>query len=355
MIDLLSSASALQLTVLLIFIPVLIAGAIEFVLFKTLATYVPDERKYIQILLRKSRVPILTTITLLGATVLSSIPEITATVYFTEAQIDRFIGNPALSIIVIIWAFYTNSFINTIVDEVNTTSDNRVGKTDDASPILSNLVSIGIILGAIAVLLKLWDYDITPLLGAAGILGIAVGFAAKETLSNFLGGIALYVDDTYTIGDYLKLDSGVSGSVIKIGIRSTTLLTKDNIQVNVPNSILNNSKVVNQSAPRKDIRVRLPISVSYGTDIEQLEAILLEIANENQHVIKNPTPSVSFIEFGEFSINYEVRVWIESPLQINRVRHSINSEMYKRLQEEGIEIPFPQQEITVKNENLEFE
>lgn len=350
-IDIIHAANPWQLTLLLFILPVLLAAVLEFVMYKTLVHYIPNERVYLHLTLKKTRIPILTTITLIGAAILSNDPQIAATIYFTEDQINQFIGRPAISIIIIIWAFYINSLVNSIVEEMNSTTNNQVGKTADASPLLSNIISIGITIGTFAALLRLWNYDITPLLGAAGILGIALGFAARETVANFLGGIALYVDDTYTIGDFLELETGLSGSVVKIGIRSTTLLTKDNVQVNVPNSLLNNSKVINQSAPHKDIRIKIPIGVAYGTDIDKLEDILLTIAEEENQILENPTPSVRFLEFGDSAIQYELRGWIKSPLQINRVKHSVNTEIYKQLQEEGIEIPYPQQDINIKNED----
>ena len=343
-----TSAPGWQLTILLIFLPLLAGIGTEYVLFNFLATRISDDRTYLHIIVSNIRIPLLTTISLIGATVLLAIPDISSQLYFSRVQIETFIGKPSLSIIIVVWAFYINRTINQIVRELSSEEG-----AFDAAPLLSNIVSIGIIVGTIGFLLRLWNYDISPLLGAAGVVGIALGIAARETVANFLGGIALYVDDTYRVGDFLELQNGKSGSVTHIGIRSTTLRTKNNVKGNVPNSTLNNSQVTNQSEPNEEIRIKIPVSVAYGTDIDRLETILLNIAEENKLVLGNPTPSTIFKSFGDSGINYELRVWIRTPLQIPSVKDQLNSTIYKRLNEAGIEIPYPRTDVMVKSETDE--
>lgn len=287
------------------------------------------------------RIPIITTILLIGSTAIYSLPEIAESVFFTKSQIETFIGKPGLSTIVLIWAFYLNRISNELVTKVDIDDEDTV----DAAPLISNIVSIGLMIGSIAFILNLWNYDITPLLGAVGVLGVALGFAARETVSNFLGGLALYFDETYRVGDFLELNDGKSGSVINFGIRSTTLRTKDNVQVNVPNSVLSSNQVTNKSAPKEEIRIKIPVGVAYGTDIDVLEEILLNIAEENEYTLSNPKPSTRFKKFGDSSIQYQLLVWVQSPLQIPVVRDRINSRIYKDLNEEGIEIPYPKRDI----------
>lgn len=339
----LSPSSTWQVTVALLVIPVVAAVLTEVVLFTLLDRRLPADREYLRIVIDNIRVPVVTTILLAGSTAIYSRPNISEAVFFTQSQIETFIGNPGVSVIVVIWAFYLNRISNQVVTELDVDDED----TMDAAPLISNIVSIGLVVGAVAVLLTLWEYDITPLLGAAGILGIALGFAARETVANFLGGLALYFDDTYRVGDFLELDNGKSGSVMNVGIRSTTLRSKDNIQINVPNSVLSNSQVTNKSAPKEEIRIRVPIGVAYGTDIDDLEAILLGVAEDTDLVLSNPVPSTRFTAFADSAIQYELLVWVRSPLQIPIVRDQINSAVYKRLAEAGIEIPYPKQDVII--------
>ncbi|MDY6788616.1 MAG: mechanosensitive ion channel family protein [Candidatus Nanohaloarchaea archaeon] len=217
-------------------------------------------------------------------------------------------------------------------------------------PIFENLWTFVVILAAVFALLKSWSIDITPLLASAGIAGVAIGFAAKDTIANFFGGIALYFDQTYEIGDYIVVDSGESGTVVDVGVRSTTLRTRDDVIITVPNSVLNSSKIENQSDPKDKKRVRIPIGVAYGTDIDSLEEILIDIAEEEELVISDPEPRVRFRDFGDSALNYELLCWVGSPEKEPKAVHNLNRSVYKRLGEEGIEIPFPQRVVHMEEE-----
>ncbi len=212
-------------------------------------------------------------------------------------------------------------------------------------PVFENLWTFFVIIGGLFAFLSVWNVDITPLLASAGIAGVAIGFAAKDTVANFFGGIALYFDDTYKIGDYVVLDSGDAGTVIDVGVRSTTLKTRNDVMLTVPNSVLNSSKIINESAPDEPKRIDVRIGVAYGTDIDQLEEILLEIAEADDSVRADPSPKVRFREFGDSALNYSLLCWVDEPLQDVRVRHELNRTIYNRLDEEDIEIPFPQRTI----------
>jgi small-conductance mechanosensitive channel len=219
------------------------------------------------------------------------------------------------------------------------------GSRFDFAPVLSNVWTLVVIIGTIGVLLSVWEYSIAPLLGAAGIAGIAIGFAARDTVANFFGGISLYFDDTYKLGDYIELDTGESGTVVKVGIRSTTLLTRDEVLIVVPNSALNAAKVINQSAPQRRRRVKVPVGVAYGTDIDEFEALIEEIAADEPLVLDSPKPRMRFRSFGGSALEYELLCWVGSPTRAAKGRHKLNREIYKRLGTAGIEIPFPQQDV----------
>jgi small-conductance mechanosensitive channel len=258
-----------------------------------------------------------------------------------------FFGRPSLSIIALVWARALNRVVNRLVEAVEDRGDRF-----DFAPVLSNVWTLVVVVGTVAALLSLWEYDVSPLLAGAGIAGIAVGFAAKDTVANFFGGIALYFDDTYKLGDFVVLDSGESGTVVKVGVRSTTLLTRDEVLVTVPNSVLNATRITNESAPGRRRRVRVPVGVAYGTDIDAFEGLAVESALETTLVLESPRPRMRFRRFGDSALEYELLAWVNGPTRAARARHELNRALYHALRDAGIEIPYPRSDVTVRTGDL---
>jgi len=136
-----------------------------------------------------------------------------------------------------------------------------------------------------------------------------------------------------------------------IGIKSTRIKTHDDILITVPNSILVNSKIINESAPTTRTRLRLPVNVAYGSDIGLGEDILLDIMEGNPDILKEPEPKVLFMSFGESALNFEIFCWIEDPALRFKVTDAINREIYRRFKEAGIVIPFPQMDVHIKEKD----
>lgn len=337
-----------QATVLLIGISLSMAVVLEVVVLRALLRYTSRTKtQYDHILIEELRLPIVVTAALAGVFLLTEVLSVTETVLVTKDQLDTFFGKPSLSVIIVAWAFASNRIVNRFVEEVK-----DKGSRFDFAPVFSNVWTLIVSAGTIAVLLSVWEYSISPLLGAAGVAGIAVGFAAKDTVANFFGGIALYFDDTYKLGDFIELDSGEAGTVVSVGIRSTTLMMRDEVLVTVPNSVLNAAKVINQSAPKRRKRLKVPIGVAYGTDIDAFEELVLEIAAEESLVLDSPKPRMRFRSFGNSALQYELLCWVASPTRAAKATHKLNRTMYKTLTEADIDIPFPQREIHVSDEDV---
>jgi len=216
-------------------------------------------------------------------------------------------------------------------------------------PLFENLSKVIIVAIAVYVVFQTWGIDMTAWLASAGIVGIAVGFAAKDTLANLFSGVFILADTPYKIGDYVVLDANQRGKVTHIGLRSTRLLTRDDVEVTVPNSIMGNSKVTNQSGgPHPKFRIRVKIGVAYGTDIDQVEAILMKIAEEESLVVKYPEPRVRFRQFGASSLDFELLGWIENPELKGRALHSLNRAVYQQFNDAKIEIPYAKQDLYIK-------
>lgn len=251
------------------------------------------------------------------------------------------------SVLSAIWCITAINVSNTIIEHtVNRVSD-VTGMGKDIVPLAKNISKIVIIVAAIMVILSLWKINITPVIASAGIAGAAVAFAAKDTLANFFGGISVFVDKPFQIGDYIVLDKGERGEVVDIGVRSTRIKTRDDILITVPNSIIANTKVINESAPVPNFRVRIPVSVAYGSDIDLVQNVLMGIAAENANVIPEPAPRVRFREFGDSSLDFELLCWTKEPALRGLTIHELNCTIYRKFNEEGITIPFPQRDVHI--------
>jgi MscS family membrane protein len=193
--------------------------------------------------------------------------------------------------------------------------------------------------------LSIWQVNLTPLFASAGIAGIAIALAVKDTLANFFGGISMFMDKTFKKGDYIILDSGERGEVVEIGMRSTRMKTRDDVLITVPNSILASTKVINESAPEPRFRIRIPVGVAYGSDIEKVEEVLLAIALKNDEVVSDPAARVRMRAFGNSSLDFQLLLWVNEPSVKGWVTHKILKEIYHIFSQENIEIPFPQMDV----------
>lgn len=218
------------------------------------------------------------------------------------------------------------------------------------APILKNVWTFTVVVAAAITLVSIWGVNLTPLLAAGGIVGIVVGIAAQDTISNFIGGISLFFDNTYKLGDFVLLESGEKGTVVDIGIRSTTILTPDYVLVTVPNSVLNTAQVINQSAPKRRMRIRVDVRVPYDADLDVAEACMFEAAAEADSVLESPSPQVRIQQYADRGIEYELHVHISSPLRQPQARHDVYRALNAAFGSEGIEPPYQGQEIQFREE-----
>ncbi|MFH1844936.1 MAG: mechanosensitive ion channel family protein [bacterium] len=207
-----------------------------------------------------------------------------------------------------------------------------------------------LVIGALCYfILVAWKINVTSWVASAGVLGIAVGFAAKDTLANLFAGVFILADAPYRIGDFVVLDNGVRGQVTDIGVRSSRLLTRDDIEVTVPNAVIANGDIINETGGRfEKMRVRLSVLVAYGCDLDRVREILLECADGVRHICPDPDPRVRVREFADSGIRCELLAWIDEPVFRGRVLDAMHVKVYKALREEGIEIPYLKRDIYIK-------
>ena len=216
-------------------------------------------------------------------------------------------------------------------------------------PLFQNVINIIIVILAVYLIFSTCDVDMTAWLASAGIIGIAVGFAAKDTLANLFSGVFIMADAPYKVGDYVILDSGERGEITHIGIRSTRMLTRDDIEITIPNSVMGDSKIINESGgPHEKSRCRVPVGVSYETDIDILRTVLMNIAQNEPMVCAEPEPRVRFRRFSGSALDFELLVWIDKPATRGSLLDILNCEIYKQFKLHNIEIPYSKQDLYIK-------
>lgn len=181
-----------------------------------------------------------------------------------------------------------------------------------------------------------------------GALSLGIGFGLQNIADNFISGLIILLERPVKVGDRIQIED-VDGDVVEIKSRCTVIRTNNNIEIIVPNSKFISEQVINWSHMDRRIRFKIPVGVHYKSDVRQVEKALVEAAKASPNVLEDPGPSAKFMEFGDSSLNFEVWVWTET--MINRPRafsSEINFLIWDKLKEYGIEIPYPQRDVYLK-------
>ena len=258
---------------------------------------------------------------------------------------------------ILLIASFSNVFIRNLLPRLQQTVVFRTkNKVDDVIfDLLKKFASFIIFITAGILALDVIGVNIVPFIAGAGVVGIAVGFAAKDTLSNVLAGILLIIDRPFEVGDRIELwsapaNSATWGDVLSIGLRATRIRTTDNIVVVIPNNEIMLRDIINYTSGSEEIRVRIPIGVAYDADIKKAKEVIEKVSFELDWVMRDPPPKVVVKSFGDSAVNLEARVWISNPRKrIDTIDH-VTDRVKQVFQEEGIEIPFPKRDIYIKGQ-----
>jgi small-conductance mechanosensitive channel len=194
-------------------------------------------------------------------------------------------------------------------------------------------------------------FDLSALKIAFGALGVGIGFGLQGVVNNFVSGLIMLIERTVKRGDIVKV-GGTDGRVISIGLRSSVVRTRGGHEIIVPNSDLVGSQVTNFSYRDQLIRVDIPVGVSYAADPNQVRDLLLQAAAEEGPVLDSPQSEVIFMGYGESSIDFELRAWIDDPWHEPQVRSALYFSIWYKLKGANIEIPFPQRDLHVRSGEL---
>ena len=253
------------------------------------------------------------------------------------------------TIIIFSWLIFLMRCTGTILESMGRHKTHFVFAQKDTVPLIRNLAVVLILLAGVYSILVAWGINVTGLVASAGIVGLALSFAAQDTLSHLFAGVAILADRPYRISDYIVLDSGERGYVTAIGLRSTRLMTRDDVEISIPNGVMGSAKIVNESGGvDKRYRIRASVGAAYGSDVEHVLKVLEDVAQSNEGLCKDPEPRARFRGFGASSLDFELLAWISEPSVKGLRVHELNCEIYRRFNAEKIQIPFPQQDVWIR-------
>jgi small-conductance mechanosensitive channel len=217
---------------------------------------------------------------------------------------------------------------------------------------VGTIVRYVILFIGLLVILQTVGIDLTALSILTGAVGLGIGFGLQNIASNFISGLIILFERPVRIGDRIAVGD-VEGDVRRIGARSTTVLTNDNIDIIIPNSKLITENVVNWTHSERTVRFRVPVTVAYNTNPRKLEQILLEAANEVPDILNAPAPGVRFLAFGENGLEFELRAWTTSLVhRRGKFVSRINFAIYDKFEEHEIEVPYPQRDLHIRTERM---
>ena len=194
--------------------------------------------------------------------------------------------------------------------------------------------------------------DLSTLTVLSGTIGLGIGFGLQNIADNFFSGLIILLERPVKVGDRIQVGD-INGDVVRIAIRSTTVLTNDNINIIIPNSEFVSKQVINWSHNDRNLRVSVPVGVSYGSNPEQVKKVLLSVADNHPDILSKPVPTVLFTGFGDSSLDFELLVWTQTSIQAPRfLRSELNYRIFDAFRKNGIEIPFPQRDLHVRNSDI---
>jgi small-conductance mechanosensitive channel len=196
--------------------------------------------------------------------------------------------------------------------------------------------------------------DLTAFAVFSGAFGLALGFGLQKTFGNLLAGIILLMDRSIKPGDVIAVapvggGPASVGQVQRIGLRAVSVITRDKIEFLIPNENLMVNQVENWSFSTRDVRVKVPVGVAYGSDVDLVERLMLQASRETERVLADPPPAVWLNAFGDNAIMFEMQIWIDDPEDgIGNVRSDVLKRLWHLFREHGVEVPFPQRDIHIR-------
>lgn len=281
--------------------------------------------------------------------------------YFIGVQLSRFSGEKVFryfsELLYVIVVFVvttliiriTNLIISFYLEQVSRRTGSDLQK--DFGLLLQRVVQITLFTIATITVLTHFNIDVKGLVATLGVGSLAIALAAQDTLSNMIAGFVIMVDRPFRVGDRIKTPSDVTGEIYEIGLRSMKLLDFDKNLHIIPNSEIIKSEVINYSYPNPRVRVKVDVGVAYGSDLDRVKAIMVDICKKHPKVLDDPEPSVYFLNFGDSSLDLTCVSYVNHYQEAWLTGEELRMAIYKAFNENNIEIPFPQQVVYLHKES----
>jgi small-conductance mechanosensitive channel len=275
---------------------------------------------------------------------------------FTVANHRVSLWTALLVVIVIVGVFV----LGKVLTRLCRLSISKLTRLDSTQKLLAEkLISVAIWAFIILLGIQILGIDLTALAVFSGALGLAIGFGLQKTFGNLISGIILLMDRSIKPGDVIAVSDTAGnesfGQIRKIGIRAISVVTRDRKEYLIPNENLMINQVENWSYSSREVRVKAPVGVSYGSDLDLAERLMLEAAKNAPRVLKSPEPKVLLMNFGANAVEFEIRFWITDPEEgVSAVKSEVLKRVWRLFREHGIELPFPQLDIYLRD-NKQFQ
>jgi small-conductance mechanosensitive channel len=225
-------------------------------------------------------------------------------------------------------------------------------RIDDVLPFLRGVVRLVVWSVVLILALNIWTVDVRPFVASAGLMGAVVALAGKDLFANLFGGISIFLDKSYRIGDYVVVDEAHRGEVIHIGMRSTKIRTRDNILVTVPNSVMVTNTIINETGIHPELRIRIGLKVLNEENLDEIEEKLTAVAKNHPEVLatdEEHEPRVRYRSFGDSGMELELLCYISKPVDRGRIMHEIIKDMHREMKRSRIRLPYAQRDVNLIN------
>ena len=265
------------------------------------------------------------------------------------------VGHILFALLVLAVTLFLLRFVRVLTDWYGelTASRSESALAEELLPLVRRLGQIIVLIVGVMTLLEHFSVDIKALVTVLGVGSLAIGLAAQETISNMIAGFVIMVDRPFRVGDRIVLRDNIKCDVYKIGVRSTKFLTFDNTIIIVPNAELVKMTINNQSYPDDSIRVQVDVAVSYDSDVTTVKKILVETAKAHPLTLAHPAPDAILASLGESALQFQLFCRVAEVKDQAPTALALREEVLRRFRAEGIEIPFPQRTIHVRQKQVD--
>lgn len=269
-----------------------------------------------------------------------------------DPAVESVVLNSIHSLIIFVIAYIIYIIIDVLIVRAvrRVASKTKSAVDDNLISLFHSITRVALIVVSLLYALSIWGVQITPLLAGLGIAGLAVALALQPLLSNIFSGAAMVMDHSIRVNDLVYLDANTKGRVEKVGLRATRIRTFDNELLIIPNNKLAESTIQNVALPEPKVRVVVPFSVAYGSNIDKVKKLILSEINKVSHLEKEPEPMVRFLEMANSSLNFKAYFYVDSFENRFLAIDEANTKIYNALNKAGISIPFPQIDVHLKKD-----